>query len=95
MKKGSDVHKAFVEVVTHKVLLKDIRMLVHFCHTGALETFHNLILKNASKRQEFAYCQMEARIQLAALDNNHNAGREQAVVQRPVPGGASNSTAAW
>jgi hypothetical protein len=57
-------------------------MLVNFCHTGILEVYHNEILKYAPKRLEFDYCQMLARMQLAALDHNSIVNRPQAVVTR-------------
>ena len=58
-----------------------------------LEVFHSMLLKYAPKRQEFAYPQMEARLQLTALDHNHNVNREQAVVQYPRQGSAPVGTA--
>ena len=53
-----------------------------------LEVFHSMLLKYAPKRQEFSYQQMQARLQLAALDHNRNVNRPQAVVQYPKAGGA-------
>lgn len=52
-------------------------MMVFF--TGALEVFHNAMLKYLPKRLHFAYETMVARTKLAVMDNNFNVGREQAV----------------
>ena len=85
----SPEHRALDSVVADKRLLKDIRQLAHFCHTGMLEVYHSMLLKYAPKRQEFDFPQMAARLQLAALDHNSNVGRAQAVVKREGPNTAA------
>jgi hypothetical protein len=56
---------------------------------GMLEVFHSVLLKYAPKRQEFDYPQMTTRLQLAALDHNHNTNRPQAVVHKPTANSAA------
>lgn len=46
--------------------------------TGALEVYHNVMLKYLPKRLHFGYDTMVARTQLAIMDNNYNVGWEQA-----------------
>lgn len=48
-----------------------------FCHTGALETYHSMMLKYCPKRLEFEYASMVSSTQLAVVDNNVNIGRNQ------------------
>ena len=57
-----------------------------------LEVFHSMLLTYAPKRQEFGYPQMEARMQLAAMDHNSNVNRQQAVVTHPRQGSAAAGT---
>jgi len=80
LKPGSTAHVALEDVVTNKRLLKDLEKLTDFCHTGALEVYHSLMLKYSPKREHFSYKGMIARTKLAAMDNNSNTGRKQAVV---------------
>jgi len=46
----SPAHNALKEVVLNKTLLKDIRQLNEFCHTGSLEVYHSLMAKYCPKR---------------------------------------------
>ena len=68
-------------MVINTKLLKDLAKLTDFCHTGQLEVYHSMMLKYCSKREHFSYQGMVARTQLAALDNNANTGRSQALVK--------------
>ena len=86
LKKDSPAYVALCTIALNPRLLKDIRMLANFCHTGALEAYHSLILKYAPKRTEFDFNAMEGRLQLAALDHNANTNRKQAVVRKPRKG---------
>lgn len=79
LKKGSKALKALTAIVCDKRLLKDIRQLNLFCHTGDLETYHSMMLKYVPKRLAFRYAQMVARTQLAVLDHNFNLKREVAL----------------
>lgn len=47
-------------------------------YIGALEVFHSAMLVYTPKRIHFTYPVMRGRTMLAVLDNNYNAGREQA-----------------
>ena len=62
-------------------LLKDLAKLTDFCHTGKIEVYHSMMLKYCSKQEHFSYKGMVAGTQFAALDNNANAERPQALVQ--------------
>ncbi|CAG2243545.1 unnamed protein product [Mytilus edulis] len=77
LKQDSQAYAALEKVVTDKLILRDIRQLDLFCHTGALETYHSMMLKYCPKRLEFEYASMVARTQLAVVDNNVNIGRNQ------------------
>lgn len=46
----SPAHNALKEVVLNKTLLKDIRQLNEFCHTGSVEVYHSLMAKYCPKR---------------------------------------------
>ena len=72
---------ALEEVVFSKKLLKDLKLVTEFHHTGNLEVYHSMMLKYCPKRQHFSHEGMVARTQLAALDYNHNCSRKQAVVK--------------
>lgn len=77
LKKGSKVHNALKAVVLNKRLVKDIRQLSEFCHTGSLEVYHGLMTKYVPKRQEFDYDQMKVRTALAVIDHNTSRNRIQ------------------
>ena len=76
---NSPAHNALKEVVFNKTLLKDIRNLNEFCHTGNLEVYHSLMTKYCPKRHEFDTVQMAARTALVVLEPNDNTGQEQNV----------------
>lgn len=81
LKPNSQAFLALEEVVLNTKLLKDIAKITDFCHTGRLEVYHSMMLKYCPKREHFSYQGMVARTQLAAIDNNHNTGRRQAVIK--------------
>ena len=81
LKLGTAAQVALEEVVYNKKLLKDLKLVTEFHHTGNLEVYHSMMLKYCPKRHHFGNDGMVARIQLAALDNNHNCSRKQAVVK--------------
>ena len=72
---------ALEEVVTNEKLLKDMETFTEFHHTGELKVYHSSMLKYVPKREHFTYRGMLARLQLAALDHNHNCNRKQATVK--------------
>ena len=82
LRSGSLVHTTLKNIVCNKTLLRDIKMLTGFHHTGALEVFHSLLLKYCPKRQHFSYIGMQARIELATLDHNYNTNRKQAITKK-------------
>ena len=49
--------------------------------------YHSMLPKHCPKREHFSYEGMKARSQLAAIDNNENVGRMQAVVERDANAG--------
>lgn len=81
LKVGSKAHDTLKDVVLDKKLLKDIRQLTLFCHTGDLEAYHAMLTKYCPKREHFCYKGMLARLQLAALDHNMNLQRKQATTK--------------
>jgi ribonuclease HI len=82
LKPGTAALVALEEIVFNKKLLKDLKLVTEFHHTGNLEVYHSMMLKYCPKRQHFNHEGMVARTQLAALDNNHNCSRKQAVVKK-------------
>ena len=72
--------RALEEVVLNKNLLKDIEKLSKFLHTGQVEVYHSLMNKYSPKRCEFDRPAMIGRMQLTALNHNHNTGRSQRVI---------------
>ena len=82
LRSGSLVHTTLKNIVCNKTLLRDIKMLTGFHHTGALEVFHSLLLKYCPKRQHFSYIGMQARIELAILDHSYNTNRKQAITKK-------------
>ncbi|VDI15526.1 Hypothetical predicted protein [Mytilus galloprovincialis] len=77
LNKDSQSYAALEKVLTDKLIIRDISHLDLFCHIGALETYHSMMLKYCPKRLEFEYASMVARTQLAVVDNNLNIGRRQ------------------
>jgi len=89
LKPGSSAHVAVEEVVFNKKLLKDIRKLTEYHHTGNLEVFHSLLLKYAPKRKHFSYQSMVGRTELAIMDHNNNCSRAQATITKGEKRGES------
>ena len=84
LKVGSAAHDALTKVVKDKNLIRDLTHVTMFCHTGEMEVhvYHSLLLKYVPKRQHFSYEGMVCRTQLAAIDHNYHAGRQQATNQK-------------
>ena len=53
--------------------------------TCSLQVYHSVMLKYAPKRIQFSREGMDARTQLAAIDNNRNVGRVQATTAQGCP----------
>ena len=81
-KPGTTALVALEEIVFNKKLIKDLKMVTEFHHTGNLEVYHSMMIKYCPKRQHFSHEGMVAKTQLAVLDNNHNCSRNQAVVKK-------------
>lgn len=82
LKPESSAFVALEGIVTDSKILSGLAKLTDFCHTGNLEVYHSMMLKYLPKREHFSYKGMVARTQLAAIDNNENAGRGQAVIRK-------------
>ena len=74
--------KALEKVVNDPRVVKDLRQLSLFCHTGDIEVFNSMMLKYVPKRQEFQYPKMVARTQLATLDDNFILKRKKNRIQQ-------------
>ncbi|XP_060786514.1 uncharacterized protein LOC132892136 [Neoarius graeffei] len=70
LKKPSPAFSALQAMVTDAGLLKAMKNMTHFCHTGDLEVFHSMLLKYCPKRHHFHYDAMYGRLMLAAIDWN-------------------------
>ena len=81
LRSGSLVHRTLRNIVHDKNLLRDIKKLTRFHHTGSLEVFYSSLLKYCPKRQHFSYLGMQARLELAILDHNYNTDRKQATAR--------------
>ena len=84
LKKSSPAFKALEGVVKSKSILKDLKHLTKFSHTGVLEVYHSLYNKYSPKRLHFSYRGMVARAQLAVLDFNSGVGLAQAKTKNGV-----------
>lgn len=78
LKRTSPAFIALEGVVKSKTILKDLKHLTKFSHTGVLEVYHSLYNKYSPKRLQFSYRGMVARAQLAVLDFNSGVGLSQA-----------------
>ncbi|XP_063909811.1 uncharacterized protein LOC135127297 [Zophobas morio] len=63
-------------IVDNKQFLCDLRHVNLYCHTGALESYHNERLKYLPKRSHFSYDGMVLRGMLAILDHNFNVSKD-------------------
>ena len=77
LKESSFAYNALRKIVTDKSLLKDLKYLTEFNHTGTLEVYHSVYNKYSPKRLHFSYAGMIARAQLTCLDFNSGVGLEQ------------------
>ena len=75
-------HQALQDILFDRNLVKDIRHLTKACHTGELESFHNVLLKYCPKRKHYHYPGMLARLQLAVMDHNNNLDRKPVRIKK-------------
>ncbi|XP_068112155.1 uncharacterized protein [Hyperolius riggenbachi] len=80
--KNSPAYDRLEAIVNHHQILADLKNLIWSCHTGPLKVFHSNVIKYRTKRIHYGMDSMKARTVLAALSNNHNVGRKQAVVKK-------------
>ncbi|XP_011664933.1 uncharacterized protein LOC100889187 isoform X2 [Strongylocentrotus purpuratus] len=66
--RGSEAHKALVQVCYDKRFINNFHHYINFRHTSMLESLHNHILMYASKRFSFQYPAYRARNLLAVID---------------------------
>ncbi|KAL2076360.1 hypothetical protein ACEWY4_028061 [Coilia grayii] len=85
LQQDSSAFRALKDLVLDQTLLRDLRQMALFKHTGSLEVFHNVMLKYAPKTLHFTYDSMRARTQLAVMDHNMNVGRTQKTTQEGNP----------
>ena len=82
LKPTSDAFKALQTIVLDKNILKDLKHLTKFSHTGKLEVYHALYNKWVPKSQHFSQLGMVTRSQLATLDFNAGSGLKQAKTKK-------------
>ncbi|XP_068112065.1 uncharacterized protein [Hyperolius riggenbachi] len=92
LSKPSLAYIALRDVILCPQMDRDLKHLVFYCRTGALESFHSLVLKYRSKQHHYPMNSMEARTKLAILSNNRNTNRPQAVLKTPNRTGAPAGT---
>ena len=78
LNEGSPAFKALENAVKDKYLVRDLKYLTDFNHTGNLEVYHSLYNKYCPKRLHFSYGGTIARSQLAVLDFNSGSVTTQA-----------------
>ena len=84
MKAGTPPYHALQQIALEKRLLKDLRYLTNFDHTGSTEVYNALLNKYCPKSTHFSYEGMVARSQLAALDHNAGASLPQSTTKMGV-----------
>ena len=85
LQEGTPSFHAVEQVVLDKTLIKDLRHLTEYHHTGNLEVYHSLLNKYCPKRQHFYFASMNARHQLAIMDHNSGTDRPQSVNKSGKP----------
>lgn len=93
--KNSPVYHQIEKVIMDKRNLNDMPKLADPYHTGSIEVFNSLVNMYASKRKEFDYNVMDARIKLAAIDYNINSNREQGKIKKQRCGSGQVGEKKW
>lgn len=81
LRPDSAAFNSLQKVVLNRQLLQNLDRVTEGIHTGELESVHAFYNKYATKRKAFSYESFEARLRLAALDNNINIERERATTK--------------
>lgn len=79
--KGSKADKELQLIVGNKRLVKDVRKLSPAQQTSQLEAYHKTVCHFAPKFHHFFYDAMNARVLLAAIHQNENTERRQAITK--------------
>ena len=95
LEEGSEAHKYLVSLIRDKNMKNDMRYLTESIHTTNVEVFNNLLLKYIPKQYHFEYDHMVMGTYLAALDNNFNSERRQALIQSGGEVGKLRYKIAW
>ena len=74
---GSPPHSELLKIVHESRLHKTLPHLTDCVRTTALEAYHSLYLKYLPKHTHYSHKVMEEATKLIALDQNHNASRQQ------------------
>ena len=74
----SPAFNALKKILTKSTVIKDLRHLTEFKHSGNVEVFNALLLKYCPKRLHFSMPSMIARTELAVMDFNSGASCDQA-----------------
>ncbi|XP_077551794.1 uncharacterized protein LOC144165999 isoform X2 [Haemaphysalis longicornis] len=82
---GTPSYARLLTIATERTLLKDMEQLSSLGQTYGLESYLSLLIKFAPKSVAFTPEAMRARTELAALHQNENAGRPQAVTKEGEP----------
>ncbi|CAG0895514.1 unnamed protein product [Cyprideis torosa] len=67
------------DIVLKPRLLQQLEKATHFYFTSALEAYHSLLLKYATKRLHYHFAGMRARSMISVIDHNWNIKRPQAI----------------
>ena len=81
MRIGTKSYRELKAIIKDAKFVRDLRQMVHYCHTGQLESYHNQRLKYCPKRIHFSYKAMECRTMLAAMECNYNVNRDKKLSQ--------------
>ncbi|XP_057311946.1 uncharacterized protein LOC130649632 [Hydractinia symbiolongicarpus] len=92
---GSPAHQYLVSMVRDKSFKNDLKYLTDVVHTTNVEVFNNLLLKYIPKQYHFQHDHMVMGAYLAALDNNFNCQRTQAIIQSGEQLGKPRFKIAW
>nr|XP_021331120.1 uncharacterized protein LOC110439428 isoform X1 [Danio rerio] len=76
---GSQALYKVEKVLNNKRVVKDVAKLSHHYQTSSLEAFHSVILRFTPKNVVFPFIGMLCRLYLAAMHQNENCQREQAI----------------